>query len=124
MDGFLGRVAEIAGLSSQQEADRLARVTVSTLSERLSAGQVNDFSPVLPAGLREELARHGGQAVTFDKVNFLDRISGQIDTVDPDEVERQVRAVLAVLHEWIPDEEIEDTVGQLPPALAEMFRSP
>lgn len=123
MDYFLGRVAERAGLSTRQEVDRLARATVSALSERITAGQVNDLSPGLPPELSAELAGYTGQAVAFDKSTFLDRISGEIDTVDLDEAERQVQAALSVLREWIPEEEIDDTLAQLPPDLADMFRT-
>ncbi|MDR7299975.1 DUF2267 domain-containing protein [Haloactinomyces albus] len=122
MDSFLDRVAERAGLSTRQEADRLARATMSALSERITAGQINDLSPGLPPELGTELAGHTGQAVAFDKSTFLDRISGEIETVDLDEAERQIRVVFAVLREWVPDEEIDDTLGQLSPELADMFR--
>lgn len=121
MDSFLAQVAERAGLSDRQEADRLARATVSTLSERITGGQVNELSPGLPPELGTELARYEGQAQAFDKHTFLDRVSGEIDTVDLDEVERQVRAVFSILREWVPAAEIDDTLGQLPPELAEMF---
>ncbi|SDP92252.1 Uncharacterized conserved protein, DUF2267 family [Actinopolyspora xinjiangensis] len=123
MTSFLGQVGRRAELADGTEADRLARASIRALSERLAAGQLNDLAPALPPELREELYGFGGQAVAFDKDTFLDQVSGEIDTVDLDEVERRVEAVFEVLLRWIPDEEIEDTVAQLPPDLADMFRS-
>lgn len=121
MATFVEQVQQRAGLSSQQEADRLVRATMSTLSERVTGGQVDDLSPALPPELRTELTRFTGQATSFDKNTFLDRITGEIDTVDLGEAERQVRAVLSVLRSWAPGREIEDTIAQLPRDLADLF---
>lgn len=121
METFLEQVQQRAGLSTQQEADRLARATMSTLSERVTGGQANDLSPALPPELRTELARFSGQATSFDKNAFLDRISGEIDTVDLEEAEKQVRAVLTILRQWAPGGEIDATIAQLPSDLAALF---
>ncbi|SDK81427.1 Uncharacterized conserved protein, DUF2267 family [Actinopolyspora mzabensis] len=123
MAGFLEQIRHRAELPDGAEADRLARASLRALSERLAAGQLYDLAPALPPELREELHRFEGQAVAFEKETFLDQVSGEIDTVDLDVVERRVEAVFAVLLYWIPEEEIEDTVAQLPPDLAEMLRS-
>ncbi|WP_019854277.1 DUF2267 domain-containing protein [Actinopolyspora mortivallis] len=122
MTAFEEQVGQRTGLSDTTEIERLTRATIRALSERLAAGQLNDLEPALPPELREELHSFGGQAVSFDKETFLDQVSGEIDTVDVDEVERRVSAVLGVLLAWAPGEEIEDTIAQLPPDLAEMFR--
>lgn len=121
MESFLEQVQQRAGLADSIEADRLVRGTISALSERLARGQIDHLSPALPPELHEELRRYAGQAKSFDKTTFLDRVSGEIDTVDQREAERQVRAVLTVLREWAPAGEIDDTVQQLPPDLSEMF---
>ncbi|GAB3548382.1 uncharacterized protein (DUF2267 family) [Actinopolyspora lacussalsi] len=123
MASFLEQVRQRAELSDGTEADRLTRASLRALSERLAAGQLYDLAPALPPELREELYRFEGQAVAFDRETFLDRVSGEIDTVDLDVVERRVEAVFAVLLYWAPEEEIEDTVAQLPPDLAEMLRA-
>ncbi|MGJ7908435.1 DUF2267 domain-containing protein [Actinopolyspora sp. H202] len=123
MAGFLEQIRHRAELPDDTEADRLTRASLHALSERLAAGQLYDFAPALPPELQEELHRFGGQAVAFDQETFLERIGGEIDTVDLDVVERRVEAVFAVLLYWLPGEEVEDTVAQLPPDLAEMLRS-
>ncbi len=121
METFLEQVQQRAGLSTQKEADRLARATMSTLSERVTAGQVDDLSPALPPELRTELGRFSGQARSFDKLGFLDRVSGEIESVDLEETEKQVRAVFAVLRQWAPSGELDDTLAQLPQDLAALF---
>ncbi|SDQ32081.1 DUF2267 domain-containing protein [Actinopolyspora saharensis] len=122
MASFQEQVQQRTGLNDATETERLTRATLRALSERLAAGQLNDLEPALPPELREELYRFDGRAVSFDRDTFLDQVSGEVDTVDIDEVERRVRAVFEVLLQWAPGEEIEDTIAQLPPDLAEMFR--
>lgn len=121
MERFLQRVQEHASLSSTVDAERVARATVSTLAERITAGQIQDLGADLPDELRTELSQRSGQAEAFDKGAFLDRVSGEIDSVDIDEVENEVRAVLRVLREWAPEGQIDDTLAQLPQDLARMF---
>ncbi|WP_017974679.1 DUF2267 domain-containing protein [Actinopolyspora halophila] len=122
MASFQEQVQQHTGLTDATETERLTRATIRALSERLAAGQLNDLEPALPPELHDELYRFDGQAISFDKDTFLDQVSGEVDTVDIDEVERRVRAVFEVLLQWAPGEEIEDTIAQLPPDLAEMFR--
>lgn len=122
MEEFLRRVREYAGTSSSIEADRVARATVSTLADRITAGQIKELAAGLPHELRDETGQRTGQAESFDKREFLDRISGEIDTVDLDEAESQVQAVLRVVREWAPEGQIDDTIAQLPHDLKDMFR--
>lgn len=122
MQRFLQQVREEAGLSSAQEAERLARATFSALSEAVTSGQANELGAGLPEELHFELGASTGQAERFDLTGFLDRISGEIDTVDGDEVQREVRSALQVVRGWAPEGEIDDTIAQLPKSLAELFR--
>ncbi|MBA8824560.1 uncharacterized protein (DUF2267 family) [Saccharopolyspora lacisalsi] len=122
METLLEQVQQQAGLSSHEQADRLVRATMSSLAERITNGQINDLSPALPPELRSELDRHDSQAHAFDKDTFLDRLSGEIDSVDLDEVEQQVRVVFGTLQKWLPANEVEDTLAQLPEELSALFR--
>lgn len=121
MQRFLQQVRETAGLASDQEAERLSRGTISALAEALSAGQANELAAGLPEELHFELGASTGQAERFDAPGFLDRISGEIDTVDPDKVESQVKSVLSVLYDWAPEGQIGDTLEQLPSGIAALF---
>lgn len=122
MKRFLSELRETAQLSSDQEAERLARATISALAEAVSTGQANQLAAGLPEELHFELGASTGQAERFDVQGFLDRISGEVDTVDADEVEREVRSMLGVLRSWAPSGEIDDTVQQLPKGLTNLFQ--
>ncbi len=122
MEEFLGRVQQRSGLTTREEADRTTRATLGALAEAITGGQMGDLSPGLPMELRPEIEQARGQARAFDKDAFLDRITGQTDTVDLEKAETRARAVLQTLHEWAPEGEIDDTVEQLPPELSRMFQ--
>ncbi|MDT0304077.1 DUF2267 domain-containing protein [Streptomonospora wellingtoniae] len=117
---FLARVQQRSGIESRTEAQRLTEATLSALQRRLSGGQFNDLARNLPPALQPE-REASGQAAAFDKSAFLDSVSGGISTVDPAEVELAVNAVLNTVREWLPDEEVEDTLAQLPRELSELF---
>ena len=119
---FVEQVRVAAGLETTAEAEAVSRATLRTLAERVSSGQVDDVMQGLPSELRHELSQRSGQARSFDRAGFVERVSGEITTADADAADHQARAVLRVLQDWSPTGEIDRTVDQLPPALAEMFR--
>lgn len=122
MREFVEQVRSKAGLSSADEASRVARATLTTLAEGVSGGQVDDLTQGLPPELQHELAQRSGQARSLGKTEFLDRVSGEIATTDFEVTERQVRAVLTTLREWAPEGETRDTEEQLPRSLAPLFQ--
>lgn len=121
MEDFLARVQQLGELGDRTEAERATRATLRALAESITGGQMDDLAPGLPMGLRPEIEQARGQARSFDKGAFLDRVTGGLGTVDIDKAETQVRAVLRTLYERAPEGEIGDTIGQLPPDLARMF---
>lgn len=121
MQDFITRVQQLGDLSDRDETERVIHGTIGTLAETISGGQMGDLAPALPVELRPEIAESRGQARPFDKSAFLDRVTGQIDTIDIEKAEKQVRAVLRTLYEWAPEGEIDDTLAQLPPELSAMF---
>ncbi|GAA3752416.1 DUF2267 domain-containing protein [Salinactinospora qingdaonensis] len=121
MDDFLARVQQQSGLTSREEADQVTRATLTALGERISGGQMSDLAALLPRQLTPEVEHGRGQAKSFDKGAFLDRVSGDIGTTDLDAVERETRGVLRTLQEWAPEGEVDNTLAQLPPELAGMF---
>lgn len=122
MDQFAEQVREATDLTSSDEASRVARATLTTLAEAISAGEVDKLTLGLPPELQHELSQRSGQARSLDKQGFLDRVGGEIATADFDATEQQVRAVLSTLHGWAPHGEIDDTIDQLPQAIADLFR--
>ncbi|QGK70707.1 DUF2267 domain-containing protein [Allosaccharopolyspora coralli] len=122
MRSFVEQAQEAAGVSSFEEADALVRATLTTLGESVSGGQIDELVQGLPPEVRDELSRRSGQARAMDKNGFLDRVSGAISTTDLERTEQQVRAVLATVRDWAPEGETADTIDQLPPSLAQLFR--
>lgn len=119
-DAFLARVQQHAGLDSREEARRLTEATLDALQRSLSGGQFNDLARNLPPALQPE-REASEQAVAFDKGAFLDKVSGGVSTVDSAEVERGMSAALSTVRAWLPREETEDTLSQLPQELSALF---
>ncbi|MBE9376014.1 DUF2267 domain-containing protein [Saccharopolyspora sp. HNM0983] len=122
MRSFVRDVQAQADLKSTADAERACRATVSALGERLTARQAEELGSGLPENLEPSLTRHSGKAQRFDAHEFLDKVSGEIGSVDEDEVETEVKAVLHTIREWAPRRQVETTIAQLPGDLAAMFR--
>ena len=118
---FVEQVQKRGPLQFAEEAERVSRATLAALADAVSSSQAGALTPALPPELAEEMAAKTGQANAFDRGAFLDRISGHVRTVNQDELENQVRAVLATLADWQPRDQIDDTLQQLPAPLAELF---
>ncbi|MHA6803678.1 DUF2267 domain-containing protein [Salinifilum ghardaiensis] len=121
MRAFVEQVQSGAGLSSTDEASRVARATLTALAEGIGGGQTDELMQGLPPELRRELSHRSGQARALDKTEFLDRVSDEIATTDPDTTEQQVRAVLTTLRNWAPEGGTDDAVAQLPRSIAALF---
>lgn len=120
-DAFLARVQERAQLADRGEAQRTTGVTLNLLADRISAGQAGDLTPALPEGLRTYLRTNKKTPQSFDKATYLDRVATAVDLTDHAVVEQRVRAVLRTLREWVSDREIDNTLSELPPEIAELF---
>lgn len=118
---FVQRVQGLADIGNYDEAEQVARATLSSLGETVSGGQAKQLATWLPPELQAELAEKHGQASSFDKRQFLDKVAGKIYTVELDRAEAQVSAVLQVVRSAAPSNEIDDTIAQLPPELSAMF---
>jgi len=53
---------------------------------------------------------------------FVDAISGHVTSVGAEEVERQVEQVLRLLREWLPEDQVDRTLEQLPGDLVALVR--
>lgn len=120
---FVGQVQRLTGLETEEETETLARATLRKLGARISSGQARDLTGALPAELTAEMvSQNTPQASAFDKHELVDQISGEVHSVDAEKVERQVVAVLQTLAQWVPDDQVDDTLAQLPGELAALFR--
>lgn len=118
---FVTQVQQGARLENYEEAHQAARATLAVLGQSISGGEAQRLAAWVPPDLRDQLAGQSGQASAFDKPNFIEKISGMLYTVDPERVEKQIRAVLSTLRVAATDGELNDTISQLPPDLAELF---
>jgi uncharacterized protein (DUF2267 family) len=102
------RKAEI----SWGEAERAAATTLSTLAERISAGEARDIAEQLPGDLGKWLSGANG-AQPFHVDEFLRRIAER-EEVDLDTAERHARAVFTALGRSVDIDELEDLAAELP----------
>jgi uncharacterized protein (DUF2267 family) len=113
---YLNRVAERAGIDRDQ-AGRAAEAVLEALAMRVSAGQIEDLAPFLPAELRPALerglARSRGRAMRLTLDAFLDEVK-ELEGVSRGDATAHARAVLAVLREAVGEKEFHDTTEQLP----------
>ncbi|MFF5173395.1 DUF2267 domain-containing protein [Micromonospora sp. NPDC000089] len=124
---FVAAVARRAELPPETAA-AIARATLVTVAERVSAGEAGDLSAQLPDELSGYLAappptdapqprltgpHPGGGAAAFGPVEFLRRVADRAG-VEPATAQAGVRAVFATLREAVTVGEFHDLVAQLP----------
>ena len=125
LSAFTGQVQRRLGLETESEAEVLTRATLNELGKAISAGVAQDLTVSLPPELSAELRaqrQSDDQARSVDKPAFVDAVSGAVHSVDAEEVERQVEQVLRLVREWLPEDQVDRTLEQLPGGLAELMR--
>jgi uncharacterized protein (DUF2267 family) len=98
---------------SWDEAERAAAVTLSTLAERLSAGEARDVAGELPPEAQQWLAGANGDAEGFPVDEFLRRVAER-EEVDLEAAERHARAVFVALTRNLSRQERRDMMAELP----------
>jgi uncharacterized protein (DUF2267 family) len=108
---FIATVAR-AGSVPPAEAERATRATLSTLAERISAGEAREIAAQLPPPLRELLAGDGDpQKLSAEE--FLQRVQLR-ERVPIAAAEAHVRAVFAGVRETLSNAELADLASELP----------
>lgn len=115
---FIDKVAQRAGVPSDQ-AVILARATLETLADRLTAGEALDLAAQLPKPLQVPLRPRQETAERFPLAEFTRRV-GERAGVDEAAAVNGVRAVFATLREAVTGGEFEDLLAQLPADFAEV----
>jgi uncharacterized protein (DUF2267 family) len=108
---FLSTV-EQEGHLPRPDAERATQATLTTLAERLSAGEARDVAEQLPSELRPWLTAEGGPE-PFHVDEFLRRVAER-ELVDPATAERHARAVMAALGRAVSPDELHDMASELP----------
>lgn len=118
---FLRRVQETADLPTREEAERIARVVLGTLRERLDRTQRGDLASQLPGELRSFLEAHTGTD-RYSLQEFYRRVALRAD-VSLADGETYARGVVGVLREAVTPGQIADVVDTLPEEYGELFSS-
>jgi uncharacterized protein (DUF2267 family) len=113
-DDVVGRVARITGLD-RDRARRAAQAVLRVLAVRISAGEVRDLEPELPAELHFALERGLGEskaATPMTADEFIARVA-DVEGITLEEAEEHARAVFAALREVVSGKEFSDVAAQL-----------
>jgi uncharacterized protein (DUF2267 family) len=108
---FITTIQQRAGVS-WPEAERAAKATLATLSERISSGAAGNLAQHLPRDAARWLDPRG-DAQSFDAVEFVRRVAEREGT-DPATAERHARAVFVALARLVREDEIARVVAELP----------
>jgi uncharacterized protein (DUF2267 family) len=109
---FTAIVRDLAGVAEDQ-AERVACKTLNLLTQRISAGEVEDFAPRLPTQLRQCLEYRRDPPEKYHFTDFLLRLQERLG-VDEATAAQAAKAVFAALWLTIGPEEFEDVRAQLP----------
>jgi len=110
-DAFVDAVMQAAGID-RDEAERTVRATLTTLGERISAGEARDLAAQLPPELAPWL-NVDERSRRFDVDEFLHRIAER-SGADEQAALQRTRSVFAVLAQTIAPSELDDVASELP----------
>ncbi|OGW33881.1 MAG: hypothetical protein A2010_16545 [Nitrospirae bacterium GWD2_57_9] len=121
-DDFAQFVKERTRFRSDEDANRAISSVIELLGQRISSSQAVDIAAALPPEVRPYLMQRvqTPEAEPFALEKFLSAV-GERTGVDRAAAGEQARAVLSVVGEWLPREELRDTLAQLPNEMRGFF---
>jgi uncharacterized protein (DUF2267 family) len=121
-DQFIGQVQHRARLASRGEAERVTRVVLETLAERLAGGEAKDLAAQLPMIVKDYILDypHAGAGHDMKLREFYERIGERLHAPMP-EAAFWARAVMSVVQEAVSAGELQDVRGQLGQEFAPLF---
>ena len=111
-----------AGLTRRQ-ADRVVTGTLTVLAETLSAKETKDLLAQLPKSLRDRVPVTA-EITPMRPIEFVARVAELSEATSIDAAETEVRAVFTTLDEAVNAGEMQDVLGELGPAYADLFDRP
>jgi|GEM_PF-6432943 len=125
-DEFVSSVRTRSDLESDEQAARAAKLTLSTLAERLTLGAAEGLAAELPAGFRDPLRQTDADPESFPPDEFVDRVEArqrEFPELTQAQSRRHVEAVLSTLRDQTP-EAFETAVSQLPNEYERLYELP
>jgi len=118
-EALVEKVQQKGALDSPGEAERAIRATLSTLGECLYRTERRHLASQLPKEAKSFLYEYADmevtrrRAVSFSLEEFYNRVGARIDLTFTHAVKR-AKAVVAVLHETLPEGEWAHIMDELP----------
>jgi uncharacterized protein (DUF2267 family) len=113
-DEFTGSVQHRLELPGSGETLRSIRATLTTLGERLPAGNAEDLAASLPMEIKWYLTgavhEHGQR---FDWTEFVTRVSDR-GKADPSDAAYQARVIVDLVHDQVPESDFQQLRDSLP----------
>lgn len=116
---FVGQVQHRLELPGEGEALRATRAVLSTLGQRIMAGEADDLAASLPMEI-DYYPRHVDHGERFDFDEFLDRV-GEIARVDESDAFYHSQVVVALASEVVSGGEMDQVRDQLPEEFDRLF---
>lgn len=123
-DEFIGMVQNRARLSSRGDAERVTRVVLETLAERLQGGEAGDLAAQLPREIGHHLIadeQRAEKSERFGLDDFYRRVSER-EGVDLPISIHHARAAMSVVQQAVSEGEIRDVRDQLGEEFTPLFQ--
>lgn len=122
---FIGKVQNMAGLPSEDEAVKITRVTLQTLGSRLAGNESKHIADQLPSEIGRFLTEResGRRTESFSLNEFYQRVAERTGADEP-AARHHCRAVMSVLRNALSPGEIEDIKAQLPDEFDSLLNPP
>lgn len=120
---FLANVRERGSYADQTEAEKVTRIVLRVLSERLPIGQSAHLAAQLPGSLQDALPDGDQPAPSFGVEEFVSRVADQLGTT-PETAKWDASAVLTTVGEAVTGGELNQVLSVLPSGYAVLFGKP
>ncbi len=117
---FMNRVKTHANMKSDDQAIKVTKATLETLSERIAGLEPKDLASQLPEEFKTSMKTEG-QGEQFDVQEFYKRVARKASINDPNTAKQQTKAVLTTVAEAVSGGELNDIRSQLPDEYHPLF---
>jgi uncharacterized protein (DUF2267 family) len=122
-DEFVAKVQERGEYADREEAERVTRLVLGVLAERLNPDEADDLAAQLPPAVATALTTGPHVPVAFGVHEFLGRVAAGAGATERT-AEWDSSAVLCTVAEAVTGGEVNDVLTQLPSGYAVLFGRP